>query len=459
MLFESRGVPFPKSLEMNSTRVRQFLNDVKESRTDWQTTDLICIDLDYRLTVLSNLGLDYITLDRSASSLSCGEACRATLAAALGSRVTGTLIVVDEPSAGLAAEELPRVVQALRQLQSLRNSVVAVDHARSIVLAADHVIELGPGAGPLGGSLIYQGPPQQSPPAAISSSIETRQPIPITVTARRTSSETPAKVVAPSSRNRPLRLKKGRNITISINSKSSSPWGNCAWSPAPAVVAKRRLWHRSSTLRCVDDLGKSVRSHPKEIVKSLAEASWQKFCLIDQSPLTTSSRSNPATWLNVFDEIRQTFASTIDAKQRGFTAQQFSFNSAQGGRCRSCLGTGTTKLDMQFLPDVTMKCPECGGTRYRPEVLEVQYRGRSIADVLAMSVAEAATFFRSQPRIQSRVQFLQQIGLDYVVLGQPSDSLSGGEAQRLKLAARLIVSAAWRIADHLRRTDAGLARP
>lgn len=159
--------------------------------------------------------------------------------------------------------------------------------------------------------------------------------------------------------------------------------------------------------------------------------------LIDQSPLTKSARSNPATWLDVFDEIRQTFAATMDAKQRGFAARHFSFNSPGGGRCRCCQGTGLLKHDMQFLPDVTLACPECHGTRYRREILEVKYRGCTIAEVLSMSVSDAAVFFRSQPRVQYRFQLLKQIGLDYLVLGQPSETLSGGEAQRLKLAARL----------------------
>jgi excinuclease ABC subunit A len=159
--------------------------------------------------------------------------------------------------------------------------------------------------------------------------------------------------------------------------------------------------------------------------------------VVDRAPLTRSSRSNAATWIEVFDEIRDVFALSPEARQRGFGPQHFSFNAAQGGRCRACRGTGVLRHDMHFLPDVTLPCPECGGTRYRREILDVKYRGRSIADVLAMSATEAAVFFRNHPRLQARLQMLKQIGLDYLVLGQPTDTLSGGEAQRLKLAARL----------------------
>jgi excinuclease ABC subunit A len=162
-----------------------------------------------------------------------------------------------------------------------------------------------------------------------------------------------------------------------------------------------------------------------------------ELAVVDRTPLTRSSRSNAATWIDVFDDIREVFAMSSEAKQRGFGPQHFSFNAAQGGRCRACRGTGVFRHDMQFLPDVTLTCPECGGTRYRREILDVKYRGRSIADVLAMSATEAATFFRNHSRLQSRLQMLKQIGLDYLVLGQPTDTLSGGEAQRLKLAARL----------------------
>ena len=162
--------------------------------------------------------------------------------------------------------------------------------------------------------------------------------------------------------------------------------------------------------------------------------------LIDQSPLTRSSRSNAATWIEVFDEIREVFALTGEAKQKGFGPQHFSFNAAAGGRCRACRGTGVLRHDMQFLPDVSLTCPECHGTRYRREILEVKYRGRTIADVLAMSATEAATFFRNHPKLQGRLHLLKQIGLDYLVLGQPTDTLSGGEAQRLKLASRLTTS-------------------
>ncbi|WP_010582884.1 excinuclease ABC subunit UvrA [Schlesneria paludicola] len=429
----------PDLLCMTADQILSFLirlNDA-DPQGHHQSAERIRGDLMQRLTVIASLGLNYLTLGRAADSLSCGEVCRATLAAVLGARVTGALVVIDEPSAGLTPEEIPCVVQALRQLQSLRNSVLVVDHAIALVEASDHVIELGPGAGPTGGSIVYQGPPLPLATSAATGSRETRPPkqaateLQIAASGRERQKSRKAKSNALCLRN--IEHHTLRQIDIEF------PLGQLCVVTGRSGCGKTSLVVQVLYPAICRRLGQSCDVFPQGTCDLTGGDNLIDVALVDQSPLTKSSRSNPASWLNVFDEIRQTFASTKDAKQRGFTGQQFSFNSAQGGRCRSCLGTGLLKLDMQFLPDVTMNCPECGGTRYRPEILEVQYRGRSIADVLAMSVAEAAVFFRSQPRIQSRIQFLQQIGLDYLVLGQPSDSLSGGEAQRLKLASRLLV--------------------
>ena len=369
------------------------------------------------MNAVCELGLDYLTLNRSAETLSGGEARRLMLAAVIGSRTTGTLVVVDEPSAGLSAIELPNVIAALRRVQELRNSVIAVDHSPTVVASADYVVELGPGAGPAGGTIVYQGPAVALEPAVSTEGNRTTQ--------KKLSSKTPK-----------IRLSKVQHHNLH-DYAVEFPLGKLCVVTGPSGSGKTSLVTqvlypaicKQLGLPCaIDSVGTCELSGGNELVDAV---------LVDQSPLTKSSRSNPATWLEVFDEIRQTFAATADAKQRGFTAQHFSFNSASGGRCRSCLGTGLLKHAMQFLPDVTLVCPECNGTRYRPELLNIKYRGRSIADVLSMSVSHAATFFRSQPRVQYRFQVLKQIGLDYLVLGQPSETLSGGEAQRLKLAARL----------------------
>ncbi len=423
-------------------------------------TVLIRADLTERLRLVCDLGLDHLTLNRSAATLSGGVTRRLLLAAALGSRVTGTLCVIDEPSAGLHPDELPLVIRALRQLQSLRNSLIVVDHAPEIVLAADHVIDLGPGAGPAGGSVVFAGTPSEL------SQIET------SVTGRVLRERT--------------MFKSGAGITVvadaaSVSSDAGSIRHEGTRKPADWLTltnVRHRHWSEDSrvasalsgqTLRvplnvlCVIT-GRGGSGKTSLIVETLVPAVCRRLgqacavtfpgecdsltggetlveaALVDQSPLTRSSRSNAATWIDVFDEIREVFALTGEAKQRGFGPQHFSFNAAQGGRCRACRGTGTLRHDMQFLPDVSLTCPECAGTRYRREILEIKYRGRTIADVLAMSAAEAATFFRNHPKLQGRLHLLKQLGLDYVVLGQPTDTLSGGEAQRLKLASRLTTS-------------------
>ena len=400
-----------------ASEVRAFVRGLNLDADEIKRTELIRGDIEQRLNAVCDLGLDYLTLDRPTETLSGGEARRLMLAAVIGSRITGTLVVVDEPSAGLSTTELPRVIAALRRVQQLRNSVIAVEHSPTVVASADFVVVLGPGAGPAGGTIVSQGPPIA--PDATKSTEE--------------NSAAQRKLLSTTSK---IRLSKVQHHNLR-DYEVEFPIGQLCVVTGPSGSGKTSLvtqvlypavCQRLGLPCAIDSVGKCELSGGNELVDTV---------LVDQSPLTKSSRSNPATWLEVFDEIRQTFAATADAKQKGFTAQHFSFNSASGGRCRSCLGTGLLKHAMQFLPDVTLVCPECNGTRYRPELLEIKYRGRSIADVLAMSVSDAATFFRSQPRVQYRFQLLKQIGLDYLVLGQPSETLSGGEAQRLKLAARL----------------------
>lgn len=402
--------------------VLQFLQDIHStlSAAVLPQTQRIRDEIDHRLKVVCDLGLDYLTLDRSATTLSGGEYRRLMLASVIGSRITGTLVVIDEPSAGLAVSELPRVVAALRRVQHLHNSVVAVDHAPLIVSSADHVVELGPGAGPNGGQVVFQGSP-----GAGQSSDDSQQAV---------SGRAPSQ-----------RLKKGiKKISLSKihfrnlqNLDLEFPLNQVCVVTGTSGSGKTSLLTQVVYPSVCRQLGLPCPVDMTETCELKGADGLVDVVLIDQSPLARSSRSNPATWLEVFDEIRQTFASTSDAKVRGFTARHFSFNSPNGGRCPSCEGSGLLQQEMQFLADVSLPCPECGGARYGKEILKVKYRGRSIADVLAMSVSEAATFFRSQPRIQRRFQMLKLIGLDYVVLGQPSETLSGGEAQRLKLAARI----------------------
>ncbi|MDB5344448.1 MAG: hypothetical protein JWP89_2825 [Schlesneria sp.] len=383
-------------------------------------------EIQRRLELVAGLSLGHLKLQRGARSLSGGQIRRLMLAAACGSRITGTLCIVDEPSAGLHPSEVPNVMQTLRQLVQQRNSVIVVDHDPQIIRAADYVVDLGPGAGPQGGRVVFEGTPDLLLQAEDSA----------TARALRMDVDRPAN---PRATRKPdgwidlnqIEFRNLKDLRVKI------PLGVLCVISGPGGVGKTSLLSGVLVPALQYRLNPKLDAVGRDCCEITGGESITDLSVVDRTPLTRSSRSNAATWIDVFDDIRDVFAMSAEAKQRGFGPQQFSFNAAQGGRCRACRGTGVLRHDMQFLPDVTLTCPECGGTRYRREILDVKYRGRSIADVLAMSAAEAATFFRNHQRLQGRLQMLKQIGLDYLVLGQPTDTLSGGEAQRLKLAARL----------------------
>ena len=399
------------------------------SECELALTRLIRDDIGQRLRIVCDLGLGHLTLSRSAATLSGGEARRLMLAAALGSRVTGTLCVIDEPSAGLHPSELPLVIRAIRRLQELRNSVIVVDHAPEIVRAADHVIDLGPGAGPLGGHVVFAGSPCEL--SLIESSATGRVLRERSGASETRTKRTPSDWLTLTN----VRHRSFDGLTVRV------PLGALCVVSGAGGCGKTSLVVETLFPALCERLGQTCAVTARGLRDSLTGGeSLVEAALIDQSPLTRSSRSNAATWIEVFDDIREVFALTGEAKLKGFSPQHFSFNATAGGRCRACRGTGVLRHDMQFLPDVSLTCPECHGTRYRREILEVKYRGRTIADVLAMSATEAATFFRNHPKLQGRLHMLKQIGLDYLVLGQPTDTLSGGEAQRLKLASRLATS-------------------
>jgi excinuclease ABC subunit A len=398
--------------------------------TERELSRMALDDVRRRLGFVTEIGLGHLTLLRAARTLSGGQIRRLLLASAIGSRITGTLCVVDEPSAGLLPDEVPLVLRALRQLLDQRNSVIAVDHNPIIIREADHVIDLGPGAGPRGGRVMFAGSPDQVLDVEDSSTghalLAERNSLPGVRSIRQ-----PTDWLTLND----IQYRNLRDLTVRF------PLGVLCVVSGPGGSGKSSLV-TDVLVPCLRDRLEPSGDSPSRnrCRQATGGDSLADVVIVDRAPLTRSSRSNAATWLEVFDDIRDVFAMTADAKQRGFGIQQFSFNAAQGGRCRACRGTGVLRHDMHFLPDVTLTCPECVGTRFRREILDVKYRGRSIADVLAMSASEAATFFRNHPRLQGRLQMLKQIGLDYLVLGQPTDTLSGGEAQRLKLAARLTSS-------------------
>jgi len=381
-----------------------------------------------RLGYLAEVGLDYLTLGRTMRTLSGGEAQRVALTAALGSSLVNTLYVLDEPSIGLHPRDSQRVIDAIKNLRSLGNTVVVVEHEEEFLRAADWLIDVGPGAGRSGGRIVFEGPPQQITKAEGS---ETG--------AYLSGRKTPPARAAGTRLGHPHRLKLSgarihnlKNLTVEfplsglcvVTGVSGSGKSTLVEETLyPALCRELGQPHDKPTLGVFDGL--EGIEHIDEVV------------LADQSPIGRTPRSIPVTYLKVFDEIRKVFAATQEAKIRNFKPAQFSFNASGGGRCPKCTGSGSIEIEMQFLADVSMTCPECQGTRFRREVLDAKYRGLSIADVLDTTVGEAFTFFRTHPRIQKRLNFLKDVGLDYLPLGQPATTLSGGESQRMKLASFL----------------------
>jgi len=374
-----------------------------------------------RLAYLEAVGLGYLTLDRTLRTLSGGEARRVALTSALGSSLVNMLYVLDEPSVGLHPHDIDRLIDAIGDLRNRSNTVVVVEHEESIIRAADQVIEIGPGAGERGGRIVFQGTPdemQRSPESLTGDYLARRRG------------------VGASGRRRPpdhgwIRLAGARGNNLQ-NLTVEFPLGMLCLVTGVSGSGKSTLVQDTLYPALCRRLRKDApKPHDHDDV--FGDGQIDEVIMVDQSPVGRSPRSNPVTYLKAFDEIRAVFADTVEARTRNYTASHFSFN-VDGGRCPECRGEGYIAIDMQFLADVYMRCSHCGGTRYRDEILDVTYRGRNIADVLEMTVREAFTFFRGRPKVQARLKRLIDVGLDYVRLGQPANTLSGGEAQRLKLA-------------------------
>ncbi len=377
-----------------------------------------------RLDHLMRIGVGYLTLDRSSRTISAGELRRATMVKTLGSGLVGTLYVLDEPTIGLHAHDVGRLVGVLQALRDEGNTLVVVDHEADVIRASDHVVDLGPGAGEAGGRVLFAGP------AAGLDAVEG------SLTSDYLSGR--KRIQPPGSRRTPARGRltlKGASGHNLKDVDASFPLGVLCVVTGVSGAGKSTLveetLYPALRNRIADE---SLPTAPFVELAGLGDLAEAVF--LDQSPIGRSGRSNPATYLKAFDEIRRTFAATHEARLRNYEAGTFSFN-IDGGRCSACKGDGFRRIDMQFLPDVMIRCPDCKGARYRPEVLEVGYRGKNIAEVLELTGREAFGFFRNRPKIQSRMRPLLDVGLDYLRLGQPAATLSGGEAQRLKLAAFL----------------------
>ncbi|HUT11339.1 MAG TPA: excinuclease ABC subunit UvrA [Thermoguttaceae bacterium] len=374
-----------------------------------------------RLGYLEAVGLGYLALDRTLRTISGGEARRVALTSALGSSLVNMLYVLDEPSIGLHPRDVRQLIDAIVRLRDRSNTVVVVEHEEAIIRAADQVIEIGPGAGERGGRIVFQGTPEEmehSPESLTGDYLARRRGLGAT-DRRRPPDHGWIRLAGARGNNL-------RNITVEF------PLGVLCLVTGVSGSGKSTLVQDTLYPALCRRLRKDAPK-PYDYDDVFGDGQIDDVIMIDQSPIGRSPRSNPVTYLKAFDEIRAVFADTVEARTRNYTAGHFSFN-VDGGRCSACHGDGHIQIDMQFLADVYMRCGQCGGTRYRDEILDVTYRGRNIAEVLEMTVREAFTFFRGRPKVQARLKRLIDVGLDYVRLGQPANTLSGGEAQRLKLA-------------------------
>jgi excinuclease ABC subunit A len=376
-----------------------------------------------RVRFLLEVGLDYLNLDRPARTLSGGEAQRIRLATQIGSQLTGVLYILDEPSIGLHQRDNDRLIRSLRQLHGLGNSVLVVEHDKDMMLAADHLVEVGPAAGKHGGRIVAQGPPEVfrhlACPTADYLSGRRRIEVP---TARRTPSHKTLTLVGATGHNlRSVDLTLPLGLFVVVSGVSGSGKSSLITQTLYPILHRHAFGF--------------ARPHlPYERVEGLE---WiDKVIEIDQKPIGRTPRSNPATYTGLMNLLRELYAELPEAKIRGYKPGRFSFN-VKGGRCEDCKGAGVKVIEMNFLPDVHVVCPTCRGRRYNRETLEVCYKGKSINDVLNMTVSEALRFFESLPRIRAKIQALQDVGLGYITLGQPATTLSGGEAQRMKIAAEL----------------------
>jgi excinuclease ABC subunit A len=417
------GKSITELCKLTVKEARIFFSTLQLTDEQAKVADRILEELRSRLQFLDEVGLDYLTLERLTSTLSGGESQRIQLATSLGSHLVGALYVLDEPSIGLHPRDTQRLIDILKSLRDLGNTVLVVEHDPDTIHAADHVIDLGPGAGELGGKLLFSG--------TYDAMLAEHK----SLTGRYLSGE--LRIPVPNNRHKPngkfLRLS-GANLHNLQNVDLMIPLGTLTVVTGVSGSGKSTLVH-DVLYRALG--AKRNGGSVKEFCDRLdGDSEIREVIIVDQSPIGRTPRSNPATYLKAFDAIREVFSETPDSKRRGYSAGHFSFN-VPGGRCETCQGDGTVTVEMQFLADVELVCEECRGTRFKSGVLEVRYHNKNIHEVLQLTVREALTFFINVPKVVSKLRVLNEIGLGYLRLGQSATTLSGGEAQRLKLAAHL----------------------
>jgi excinuclease ABC subunit A len=427
---------------MNIAEAYEFFQTLSLTPEEAGIADKVLVEIRQRLKFLNDVGLEYLTLDRLSATLSGGEAQRIQLATSLGSRLVGACYVLDEPSIGLHSRDTGRLIRILEELRELGNTILVVEHDPDVMRSADHIVDLGPGAGEHGGQIVFEGPMSKLMADGNDS-----------LTARYLRGE--LQVSAPRERRpvdprRVLRFS-GAAVHNLKNIEVEVPLGMMVAVTGVSGSGKSTLVHdvifrslealhkagESQAEREFDDASEALDAGPKLTCRKVEGAERiTSTVMVDQSPIGRTPRSNPVTYLKAFDIIRGLFAATRDAEKRGYTAGHFSFN-IPGGRCETCQGDGTVTVEMQFLADVELICDECKGTRYKTGILEIKYNGRNIHEVLQLTVREAMEFFHAAPKLVQRLKVLDDVGLGYLRLGQSATTLSGGEAQRVKLAAYL----------------------
>ncbi len=427
------------------SNAQAFFGSLELGEQDAAIADKVLKEITRRLQFLADVGLDYLSLDRLSSTLSGGESQRINLATSLGSALVDTLYVLDEPSIGLHPRDNLRLIEILRQLRDQGNTVLVVEHDADMIGVADYVVDLGLGAGEQGGRIVFEG------------TLEGLRREPRSLTAKYLREE--LSIAVPSTRRKGTgqRLKlTGASEHNLKNIDVSFPLGTLTVVTGVSGSGKSTLVHDIIYAAVKRAKGDAAGERRAGVFRSIEGTEFiSNAILVDQTPIGRTPRSNPVTYLKAFDPIRELFAATKEARSRGLTASHFSFN-VPGGRCEACEGEGEVRVEMQFLADVFVPCDQCDGKRFKPQVLDVKYRGRNIHQVLDLTVREALTFFSTSPKVLRRLQVLDEIGLGYLRLGQPATTLSGGEAQRIKIAAHLAATGAERLLYVLDEPTTGL---
>ena len=428
---------------MNIARAFAFFEHLELSPEEWEIAVKIVDEIRQRCKFLVDVGLEYLTLDRVSATLSGGEAQRIQLATCLGSRLVGATYVLDEPSIGLHSRDTAKLIRILKDLRELGNTIIVVEHDPEVMMEADHILDLGPGAGEHGGRVIFEGrynkllqtgAGKDSAQSLTGQYLRGELTVSKSLDRRKVNSKKTISFIG-------ARANNLKNIDVTI------PLGIMVAITGVSGSGKSSLVH-DVIFRALDLEVNRERKPSKEddvLSDTTRQMTWKhvdranlltSVVMVDQSPIGRTPRSNPVTYVKAFDLIRDLFACTLDAERRGYTAGHFSFN-IPGGRCETCQGDGTVTVEMQFLADVELVCEDCKGTRYKQSILDILYKGLNIHEVLQLSVREALSFFAGTPRLAARLKVLNDVGLGYLRLGQSATTLSGGEAQRVKLAAHL----------------------